>query len=210
MSDSPEQIRSNIERTRRELGSDVDALADKVTPAKIVSRQTDKVKNAIGSVRDSVMGAASASGESAAGSVSDATDAVARKAKGNPMAVGLIAFGVGWLAASLIPASEKEKELASSLKDAAEPLVQEVTEAAKDLAGTLRQPAQDAAAAVKDAASDAVDTVKSDAATAADDLKGEAVDAASTVKAESSRSQSTTTGASLLASSGTADPGRNY
>ena len=184
MSDSPEEIRNNIERTRRELGSDVDALADKVTPAKIVSRQTDKVKSAIGSVRDSVMGAASDTGESAVGSVSNATDTVARQAKGNPMAVGLIAFGVGLLVASLIPASEKEKELASSLKDAAEPLVQEVTDVAKDLAGTLRQPAQDAAAAVKDAASDAVGTVKADAATAVDDVKGEAADAVHAVKAE--------------------------
>ena len=35
MSDSPDEIRANIERTRSELGSDVDALADKVNPSKI-------------------------------------------------------------------------------------------------------------------------------------------------------------------------------
>jgi len=45
---------------------------------------------------------------------------VAAKAEGNPLAVGLIAFGVGLLAASLIPASTKEKELASSIKDSAQ------------------------------------------------------------------------------------------
>ncbi|TFD05905.1 DUF3618 domain-containing protein [Cryobacterium sp. TMT1-2-2] len=43
---TPDQIRSDIERTRRELGGDVDALADKVTPSKIIQRQTDKVKSA--------------------------------------------------------------------------------------------------------------------------------------------------------------------
>ena len=46
MTDSPDQIRAEIEKTRRELGGDVDALADKVSPSKIVDRQTDKVKHA--------------------------------------------------------------------------------------------------------------------------------------------------------------------
>jgi Protein of unknown function (DUF3618). len=44
MSDSPDEIRADIERTRRELGSDVDALADKVSPSKIVDRQVSKVR----------------------------------------------------------------------------------------------------------------------------------------------------------------------
>ena len=48
MSDSPDAIRADIEQTRRELGSDVDALADKVSPSKIVDRQTDKVKQPSG------------------------------------------------------------------------------------------------------------------------------------------------------------------
>ncbi len=47
MSDSPDQIRADIERTRGELGSDVDALADKVSPSKIVERQVDKVRGAL-------------------------------------------------------------------------------------------------------------------------------------------------------------------
>jgi len=54
MSDSPDAIRADIEQTRRELGSDVDALADKVSPSKIVDRQADKVKNMFGSVRERV------------------------------------------------------------------------------------------------------------------------------------------------------------
>ena len=45
MSDSPDAIRADIEQTRRELGSDVDALADKVSPSKMMDRQADKVKN---------------------------------------------------------------------------------------------------------------------------------------------------------------------
>ncbi|MFB2597343.1 DUF3618 domain-containing protein [Herbiconiux sp. P17] len=180
MTDSPDAIRADIDATRRELGSDVDALADKVTPSKIVHRQTDKVKGAVGSVRDRVMGAADDardSAGSAAGSAGELSHKVAAKAEGNPLAVGLIAFGVGLLAASLVPASSKEKELASSIKDQAQPLVDEVTSAAKDVAGNLREPAQDAAAAVKETATDSAAAVKEQATSSADDLKSQAQDA---------------------------------
>ena len=181
---TPDQIRSDIERTRRELGGDVDALADKVTPSKIMQRQTDKVKSAVGSVSERIMGAASHTGDA----VSSATDTLgelphqaANTAKGNPLAVGLIAFGIGWLAASLVPASDKEKQLAGSLKEAAAPLISEATDAAKQLADNLREPAQEAVAAVKDSAEDAVDEVKSAAQGAADDVKDEAQSATDTV-----------------------------
>ena len=58
MSDNPDAIRSDIEATRARLGTNVDAVADKVTPSNIVHRQTDKVKDAVLGVRDKVMGAA--------------------------------------------------------------------------------------------------------------------------------------------------------
>jgi gas vesicle protein len=173
---NPEEIRRDIEATRAELGQDVDALADKVTPAKIVDRQVDKVKSAFGDVKERVMGVTDdvrSSASDAAGSLSDAPHRAVDKAKGNPLAVGLIAFGVGWLAASLVPASEKEKELASSIKDAAQPFVSEVTDAAKEVGEHLREPAQEAAAAVKDSATGAAEQVKSDATDAAGDVQGD-------------------------------------
>ena len=58
MSQSAEEIRAEIEATRRELGQDVDALADKVTPSKIVDRQKNKLRGALTSVKERVMGAA--------------------------------------------------------------------------------------------------------------------------------------------------------
>ena len=57
-SGDPDAIREEIERTRTELSYDVDALAEKVNPAKIVQRRTDKVKSKLGSVKDKVMGKA--------------------------------------------------------------------------------------------------------------------------------------------------------
>jgi gas vesicle protein len=179
-----DQIRIDIERTRRELGGDVDALADKVTPSKIMRHQTDKVESAFGSVSDRVMDTASYTGDA----VSSATDSIgklphqaANTATGNPLAVGLIAFGIGWLAASLVPASEKEKELAGSLKEAAQPLISEAADAAKQVADKLREPAQEAVAAVKDSAEDAIDEVRAAAHGAANDVKDEAQSAKDTV-----------------------------
>jgi len=181
MTDSPDQIRADIERTRRELGGDVDALADKVTPSKIVHRQTDKVRGAFGSLRDRVMGAAddagsslSGAGSAAAGQVSDAKDRLAAKAEGNPLAVGLIAFGAGLLAASLIPASTKEKQVAAEVKDKAQPLVDEAAEVAQDVGEHLKGPAQEAATAVKDAAAQSVDAVKAETQSAASEVKDQA------------------------------------
>ncbi|MFF1632624.1 DUF3618 domain-containing protein [Leifsonia sp. NPDC058248] len=180
MSDDPDVIRADIEETRRELSGDVDALADKVTPSKIAHRQSEKVKAAVRSVTDRVMGAAD-SGKGAAGSVgdsvSDAGRAVVDKAQGNPLAVGLIAFGVGWLAASLIPASEKEREIAANVKDAAEPLIHEAAAAAKQVADNLKEPAKDALNSVADTAKDAVGTVKDEATDSAQTVADEANEA---------------------------------
>lgn len=183
----PDQIRSDIERTRTELGSDVDALADKVTPSKIAHRQTQKVRSAVNSITDRVMGTASDARDAASDmsdSLAEAPHKAVEKARGNPLAVGLIAFGVGWLAASLVPASTKEKELASSVKDAAQPMINEAGNVAKEMADNLREPAQEAATAVKDTAANATDRVKAEASSQASDLKDQAADAKHVVQDE--------------------------
>ena len=174
MTNDPDQIRSDIEATRRNLGSDVDALADKVDPSKIAQRQADKAKDAVRSVRDRVMGVASDVHDDASSvgdNVAGAAQSAVEKAKGNPLAVGLIAFGVGWLASSLIPASTVEKKVAANVKDAAEPLVDEVKGAAKEVGENLKQPLTDAADAVKGTATDAADTVKSETTSSAGEVR---------------------------------------
>jgi gas vesicle protein len=189
MSNDPNEIRNDIEHTRRELGQDVDALADKVTPSKIAQRQTDKVKNALFGVKDRVMGkaedvrdAAMDAADSAGDAVTDAPHRMAQTTRGNPMAVGLIAFGIGWLASSLIPASTVERKAGEKVKEAAAPLTHELGDVAKEAADHLRQPAQEAMDSVKGAATDAVETVKEEGADAAQSLKSDAQDAKHTVQ----------------------------
>lgn len=184
MTDSPDAIRADIERTRTDLGQDVDALADKVSPAKALHRQGDKIRGALGSVRDRVMGAADDAGSSAssaASGVADAAHTVKAKAEGSPLAVGLIAFGAGLLVAALIPASSKEKQLAGQVREQAQPLVDEVKNAAQGVAHDLKEPAQEAAAAVKDRAQEAVATVKDEAGDAAGTVTDRAQEARGTI-----------------------------
>jgi ElaB/YqjD/DUF883 family membrane-anchored ribosome-binding protein len=180
MTDSPDAIRAEIERTRRELSYDADALVDKVTPSKVVHRQTDKIKGAFGSVRERIMGSADDAGSSlqdASSSVKDATHRVAAKAEGNPLAVGVMAFAAGLLVSSLIPASEKEKQLADDVKDQAQPLVDEAKQVAQQVGQDLKEPVQDAATAVKDTATDAASHVRDDAQDAAGTVRERADEA---------------------------------
>jgi hypothetical protein len=202
MSDNPDAIRSDIEATRARLGTNVDAVADKVTPSNIVHRQTDKVKDAVFGVKEKIMGAAddatttlhtkaghtgNALGHAgdtvghtlgdAGHAIGDAPAQVKAKTQGNPLAAGLIAFGAGMLLSSLIPASEKEREAADALKTAAEPLTTELTDAAKDMAQGLKEPAQEAMENVKATATDAAEHVKAEGQGAAADVRDKAADA---------------------------------
>jgi hypothetical protein len=55
-SSDPEQIRRDIERTQAALSQDVDALAEKVTPGKIVERRVDRARDAATRLKEKVMG----------------------------------------------------------------------------------------------------------------------------------------------------------
>ena len=190
--DDPEVIRRDIESTRADLSRDVDALTEKVSPSLVVGRRVDRANGAVGSVKDKVMGSnddpydhgsmGSATGKasSVASTIGDtATSAPAmarRKTRGNPLAAGMIAFGVGWLASSLLPATEKEQEAATAVKEKASEHSDTLTAPIKEAAGSakenLRGPAQDAVQSVKGTATEATATVKDEASAAKDDVTG--------------------------------------
>ncbi|KRD45198.1 hypothetical protein ASE38_14565 [Cellulomonas sp. Root930] len=189
MSTDPDQIREDIERTRAELSSDVDALTDKVSPSQVAQRQADKVRSAVTDVKDRVMGGVSNGADSAGHAASNVGDAASQlphaakdKTRGNPLAAGLVAFGAGWLISSLLPSTRQEQQLAQSAKEQAAPLVQEAKDVAQGFADTLREPAQEAAAAVKDRAAEAGSTLRDEGRSAVDDLRTDATDAADAVK----------------------------
>ncbi|MGJ9372586.1 DUF3618 domain-containing protein [Nesterenkonia sp. CF4.4] len=166
---TPEEIRADIERTRSSLSLDVDAVADKVSPSKVAQRQTEKIRSTVGGWKDHVMGLAddastkvSDQAHHAADGVQQAPGAAKQKTRGNPLAAGLIALGAGWLAASIVPASEPEKKAAAKLEDRAQPLVDDAKSQAKSMAEELKEPAQESVQRVRDSAAESAQNVKSE------------------------------------------------
>jgi hypothetical protein len=227
-SNDPDEIRADIERTRATLSNDVDDLAESVKPKSVARRQVDKVKDAVGGVKDRVMGSdeddydsstvgdkASAAKDAVADRAYAAKDAVAdkayaakdtvsekaseageavkeapatvkRKTQGNPLAAGVIAFGLGMLVSSLIPSSEKERQAVSQLQENLEPVKEKATEVARDMGESLRPAAQEAAESVKSTAQEGVESVKQEGQSAAQDVKGQAQDSKETVRQQTS------------------------
>lgn len=190
MTNTPDEIRRDIEDTRGRLSNDVNALTETVSPSNVARRQADKVAGVATSVKDRVMGTADdlrATGSDAASTVADAPGAAADKARsktqGNPLAAGLIALGAGWLVGSMLPASEKEKQAASALKDKAQPVVEEAKSVAQDTAQELKEPAKQAAQSVKDTAMEAKDNVAQEGRSTAEDVRTQAQSSVENVRA---------------------------
>lgn len=201
MSNNPDDIRADIERTRSELGRDVDALAEKVDPNKVVERQTDKVRGKWTELRESVMGSpdddhvygtgtSMQDARERAGEMADEAQQMARNApqevkrrtRGNPLAAGLIALGAGWLVGSLLPVSRVEQDAATTVKEKAEPMVEEAKSVAKDMGETLQPQAQEAAQSVKDSATAGAQRVKEEGQQHAEGLKEDSREAAQRVQ----------------------------
>jgi gas vesicle protein len=203
MTSDPDQIRGNIEQTQQNLSANVDALTEKVSPPKIVGRRVQQTRSAMTNVKDKIMGdtaehtsnlggtvssSASSAKDTAASTASSAADAVGsapdlarQRTRGNPFAAGLIAFGAGWLVASLLPATEPEQQVASQVKDVAteqgRPVARQLSQAGQEAAQELRDSAQQRAQSVKETATDAASTVRDEAQSQASDVTDHAQDA---------------------------------
>jgi hypothetical protein len=231
-SSDPDVIRRQIEDTRRELSYDVDALNEKVNPARVVDRRVTAAKGRMTNLKEKVMGSAqdttyhaqgvasnaagsvqnaasSAAGSvqnaassaadsvqgaaaSAASAVQQAPDTIVRQTQGNPLAAGLIAFGVGWLVSSLLPASEKERQLAqqaeTAIRENKDALLEPAKQVAQEIGDELKPAAQQAVESVKATATDAASTVAEEGKSAAADVQGTAKQAKTTVQSQATSS----------------------
>jgi Protein of unknown function (DUF3618) len=213
----PDVIRRQIEDTRRELSYDVDALNEKVNPARVMDRRVSAAKTRMTRMKEKVMGsveettssaqgmasstagsmqnAASSAADSvqsaastAATAVQQAPDTIIRQTQGNPLAAGLIAFGAGWLISGLLPATQKEKQLAqqaeTAIRENKDALLEPAKQAAQEMGEQLKPAAQQAVEEVKATAQDAAQTVKDEGQMAAEEVKGEAQSAKQTVQSQ--------------------------
>jgi hypothetical protein len=194
-----DQLRREIEHTQRGLSADVNALTEKVTPSRIVHRRMGRARRAMTNAKDKIMGTTSTrttevgdrmstAASSAAETVAEAPRAIRQGTEGNPLAAGLIAFGAGWLAASLLPPTEREQQLADQAVDVAreygQPVADQAGEMARQFKEDMREPAQQAVESVKSTAEDAGSTVASETRSAAQDVSGQTRQGTENVKAQ--------------------------
>lgn len=202
---NPDQTRADIEATRARLNGGVDAVAEKVTPEKVVDRQKSKARHKIQDVRESLMGSAEDARETGrdlldeashrmdqAGEVINNAPVASRaKTRGDPMAAGLIALGAGWLIGSLLPSSQKEQELVAGAADRVQPRLQSAMEstkeAAQEITDDLKKPAHKAVESVKQTAQSGAQEVKEQGQQEADQLKGSAQEHAKNLKDDTQR-----------------------
>lgn len=214
MSNDPNVIRQEVEISRAELTTDVDALTNKVNPRRMATGRVERVRGRLGQIKDKVMGTAThgreAAGQRASGArhqvtetaqqapgavkgaahqASEAVSSVPDRARaapqmsrerteGNPLAAGLIAFGVGLLASSLIPPSRREQQLAAQAKHEAMEHSGEIKQQAGGMAsqmqGDLRKPMRHAAQSVGAKAAESASAVRERGTSAAQQVQGQA------------------------------------
>ena len=181
---SPQEIQQQVEHTRAELSADVDRLTEKVSPRRVAGRGVTRVKARAASLREQVMGSpeqrsglrgAADSLGSAAGSakegVESAPQAVRHQAQGNPLAAGLVTFGLGMVASSLLPPSQAEQQLASQAEEKAKELTEPVKQTGQQLAQDLKPAAQEAVEQARSTAQDAAQQTTEETKSAAQDVK---------------------------------------
>ena len=185
MGTTPDELRTDVEARRSRVAHNVDLLTERVAPNRIARRRVDSARRRLTSVKEQVMGSVNDTGHAARDMVGQAGDTAGqltdqvgdtagqvaetvqqapararRQTQGNPLAAGIIAFGAGMLAATLIPVSEAEQRAGAQVREHADSLVepakQAATGAVKHVTQELREPAQDAVQSVKSTAQDAM------------------------------------------------------
>lgn len=182
MGQNTEELTRDIEQTRQNLSQDVDELTDKVSPGRIAQRRKEAATSKLRSLKDSVMGSAhdsgqtlSSAGQSVGDSAAGAVDMVERKARGNPLAAGLVAFGAGMILGSLAPATKAEvhatQRAMETAKEHGQPLLDEAKSAGQEMAGHLKETAGQAADEVRSTAQESAAHVKDEAQASGEHVK---------------------------------------
>jgi len=159
MATTAQELREQLGQHRETIDQDLDELRDRMDPRQMARRRASRIRGRVGSARDAVMGTA----DDVRSAASDATEAtkhipqdVTRRTAGNPLGAGLVAFGLGLVAAAVWPASEREQELArraegrlrEEAKQSGSEVIADLREPASQSAGQLKQQVKESAEAV--------------------------------------------------------------
>jgi gas vesicle protein len=139
------------------------------------SNLSDKASDAAAQLSDKASGAAAQIGDKASGAahqaadvVRQAPDAVTQRTQGNPLAAGLIAFGAGLLAGTLLPTTGVERRAGQQLRERGPELVEPIKAPLQESAQRIKEQVTDTA---RDAAEDVKQTARDAALNTADQAK---------------------------------------
>ena len=175
-----------VERRKEAARGRLSAIRDKVMGAApdmgAVASKVPGVGSSTGSsgpgMAQRASDAASGVGGSVSHTASDAVDTLGAKAQGNPLAAGLVAFGAGMLISALLPATEKETQVAQRAVDAAkehgQPILDEAKSVGQEMGQDLKESATQSAQQVAATAQDSAQTVKEEGRSSAQTVKDEA------------------------------------
>lgn len=181
-----EQLRAEAAAHRQSIATDLELVGDRVSPSRIAERRKARLRERVSGMRDTVFGSADRSrsshqpspsspsadgGQSLGDRASGAVDAVrdhtpdslGEVTEGNPLAAGIVGFGVGMLAASLLPSSPDERRAAARIQGTLEDSAAELGRTGHEAVENLKPEAQQAVADIKESAQGSVESVKSDA-----------------------------------------------
>ena len=183
MGESTTELNHDIEETRDRLGTHLDELQDKVSPAAIVDRRKTAARTRVAGVREKALGTVRSVGDStpspsdASGLAHDAAGTAKQQYAGAPIAAGVAAFGLGMVISALVPASRVEQKAATQVKDTvqdqAQPLLQDAKQAATEVGQNLKDSAAGSVQEVKATGQEAVANVKDEGQSSAQNVRSE-------------------------------------
>ena len=182
---STEALRRDIAMQRDDIGRDLTAIGDRVSPGRVAERSRERTRRRVGHWKERVMGRADdvkttiGSSSDHGGRVRDtagtAGDAVVDTVEGNPVVAGLVAFGIGFIAGSALPSSSRERRLARSVEPQLQTIAEGVGGTAREAVDHLRPTVEDQVSAMTDeakaAASSTAATARNEAEAAKQDVQ---------------------------------------
>lgn len=171
MGENAEELKSDIAQTRAELGRDLDALGDRVSPRRMMERRRNRAGRWINDARDRILGTVTGPPHAAADHVSDAAssavdmiesvpDRATQATRGNPGMAGMVAFGVGFLLGMALAPTDTEQQVVERLEPHLEPLKGELASSARDVADSVKETGREVADDLQASAKGHVESVK--------------------------------------------------
>jgi hypothetical protein len=153
MTDVSDQIRQDIDVTRKHLSEKMTALTESAKPSSMLRRRTIRAKRMLMRTKNRIM-AMMSENEAGTATIRNAGNAptmVRRAAIRNPVAVGIAAFGIGWFIGSRITNRRRHpiRKKASEAVEQAKPLVKQAAETVRHAGESVKHATEKTIAAGK-------------------------------------------------------------